>query len=267
MSFLNLSFYKFTHLEAPDSAQKWLQNFLKSTEIRGTILLAHEGINASLAGPEQHMRSLQELFALDSRFQNLPYKESRSATQPFTRMFVKIKKEIVTMGVPEVNPALKSAPNMEPQELKRWLDEKRCFLLIDTRNDYEVKLGTFEGAADFCIESFRDFPAKVRSLSAAEKQLPVVTFCTGGILCEKAAPLMLELGFADVYQLNGGILNYFKECGGTHWNGECFVFDDRVAVNPELEVTGASICAVCQYPVPKNKTKCTNCVETNYPHE
>jgi UPF0176 protein len=258
---LNLNFYKFVLLQDPEFVKAQLLTFLhKQKHCRGTILLAFEGINGSLAGPETAMRAIQKFFLAQAAFSDMEFKESYSDHQPFSRLFVKIKKEIVTMGVPEINPAETPAPSMEPKMLKDWLDKKMDFTLLDTRNDYEVKLGTFSSAADLAIESFRDFPEKAKTISPELKSRPIVMFCTGGIRCEKAAPLLRQLGFEQVYQLEGGILNYFKECGGAHWEGECFVFDQRIALNPELAQTGATICPTCQYPMPKQIEKCTNCL-------
>ena len=152
-------------------------------------------------------------------------KESPSAEQPFNRMLVKIKKEIIAFGVAGIDPASRPTPKLSARELKQWLDEGRPVTLLDIRNDYEVRMGTFRGARRAGIDHFREFPAAVQQLPAELKQQPVVMFCTGGIRCEKAGPFMEQAGFQNVHQLDGGILKYFEECGGAHYDGECFVFE------------------------------------------
>jgi UPF0176 protein len=173
-------------------------------------------------------------------------------------MLVKIKKEIISMGMPEISPAIKRAPAVSPTTLKQWLDEGREVVLVDTRNEYEIRLGTFQNALAIGVDTFRAFPNKAAQLDASLKNKTVVTFCTGGIRCEKAAPVLQNLGFTDVYQLDGGILKYFEACGGAHYDGDCFVFDRRVALNPQLEESGIVQCFNCLNPV--------NQVEQRSPH-
>lgn len=248
---VNLSAYRFTPF-APDELPA-LRDRLRARAaelgLRGTILLAAEGINLFVAGPRPATDALvADLRALPG-LADLAPKESLSAEQPFNRMLVKIKKEIIAFGVEGIDPARAPAPRLDPAELKRWLDEGRPVTLLDTRNDYEVKLGTFKNALVPRIENFRDFPAAVRRLPADLKKQPVVTFCTGGIRCEKAAPLLVREGFEHVYQLEGGILKYFEHCGGAHYEGECFVFDRRVGVDPALRETASVLCFACQTPL------------------
>jgi UPF0176 protein len=164
-------------------------------------------------------------------------------------MLVKIKKEIIAFGIEGVDPARRPAKKISASQLKQWLDEGRPVTLLDTRNDYEVRMGTFKGAVVPQIWNFRDFPAAVERLPAELKTRPVVMFCTGGIRCEKAGPFMAMQGYTDVLQLDGGILKYFEEVGGAHYEGECFVFDERVGVGPDLRETGSVICFNCQMPL------------------
>lgn len=253
-----INFYKFTRLENPEEVARELREKCASLQMLGTILLAFEGINASLTGEESKLRLFQNYLADIHAFRDIVYKETYAATQPFKRLHVKVKPEIVTMGVPDLNPAMTTVPALPPQELKRWLGEKREFLLLDTRNDYEVRLGTFNGAVDLKLDTFRQFPERAQEL-AAWKDKPVVAFCTGGIRCEKAAPFLASKGFKNVYQLEGGILNYFKECGGEHFEGECFVFDNRIAVDGNLAETGAWICSGCEFPYPRHVKHCPTC--------
>src|SRR5262249_778191 len=155
-------------------------------------------------------------------------------------------KEIIAFGVDGIDPIRRPAPKLSARELKRWLDEGRPFTLLDTRNDFEVTLGTFHNAVPIGIQHFREFPAAVAKLPRNSQQRPIVTFCTGGIRCEKAAPYLIQNGFEQVFQLDGGILKYFEECGNDHYQGECFVFDNRVGLTAELGESGHGLCFACQ---------------------
>lgn len=248
---LNLSAYRFTPFAAEDlvAVRDRLRVLSQSLGLRGTILLSTEGINLFVAGPRNAVEPfLAELRALPG-LADLEPKESVSDEQPFNRMLVKIKKEIIAFGVEGIDPARAPAPRLDPRTLKQWLDEGRPVTLLDTRNDYEIRLGTFKNALVPRIDHFRHFPAAVRRLPAELKQQPVVTFCTGGIRCEKAAPLLQREGFEQVYQLDGGILKYFELCGGDHYEGECFVFDRRVGVDHALRETASVLCFACQMPL------------------
>lgn len=246
MSILNVAAYKFVDLDDLPALRTQLREAAAAQALKGTILLAPEGINLFLAGvPEKLEAFLAQLLA-DPCFAGMPVKRSYSAEQPFNRMLVKIKREIITMRRPEIRPAQQPAPRIAPRELKRWLDEGREVVLLDTRNAFEVAVGTFEGAQELGLRSFSQFPAEVEKRLEDWRDKPVVTFCTGGIRCEKAAPLMQRLGFREVYQLDGGILQYFEDCGGAHWRGECFVFDKRVALDPQLRETATTQCYACQ---------------------
>jgi RluA family pseudouridine synthase len=174
---------------------------------------------------------------------------SVSERQPFNRMLVRIKREIIAFGVPGIAPGLRTSPKVAPQELKRWLDEGRPITLLDTRNDYEVKLGTFKNALTLGLDHFRNFPAAVEDLPDDLKRRPLVMFCTGGIRCEKAGPYLEGIGFEQVFQLDGGILKYFDDCGSEHYDGECFVFDQRVGLDPNLATTENSLCFRCLTPL------------------
>jgi UPF0176 protein len=167
---------------------------------------------------------------------------------------VKLKQEIITMGRPEIRPEMGRAPSISPQDFKQWLDEKKEITVLDTRNDYEVRFGTFENAKHFQLDDFGQFPEYANHISPDK---PVVMFCTGGVRCEKAALHLLNEGVAEVYQLDGGILNYFSEVGGEHYQGECFVFDQRISVDDKLCETGSVQCASCQGPVTKEEQAST----------
>ncbi len=246
-SVLNISAYKFVRLDDLPAIRSQLKSLADSFKLKGTILLAPEGINLFVAGDAPLVRKFLDELQSQPRFSNLPIKESWSDSQPFNRMLVKLKKEIISFGVDNVDPEHRPSKKISAEELKRWLDEGRDVLLLDTRNDYEVELGTFDNAVDLHIHSFREFPQRVLDLPPDARQKPMVMFCTGGIRCEKAGPYVEQAGFKEVYQLDGGILRYFEECGRSHYHGDCFVFDDRVAVKPDLAPSGAVLCYHCQH--------------------
>lgn len=242
----NISCYLFAPLTGLKLLRERLAGLCKTWDLRGTILLSTEGINLFVAGREAEIGQLVETLRAVPGLQGLAPKVSESRERPFTRMLVKIKREIIAFGVEGIDPAANPAPRLPPRELKRWLDEGRQVVLLDTRNDYEVGLGTFKGALAIGVSHFRDFPSAVARLPEGLKDQPIVSFCTGGIRCEKAAPFLIREGFREVYQLDGGILKYFEECGGDHYNGECFVFDKRVGLAAELDESGHGLCYACQ---------------------
>lgn len=248
---INISAYRFVSL--PEQALVEIKTDLlskaKELSLKGTILLSTEGINLFVAGLNEHIDDFFNHLDTYPSFKNLEKKRSVSQEKPFTRMLVRIKKEIISMGHQEIQPEKATAPHLSPEEFKRWYDENKNMLVLDTRNTYEVELGTFDKAIDLNIESFRDFPEAVVEMSEEDKAKPVVTFCTGGIRCEKAAQFMLNNGFKEVYQLDGGILNYFEKCSGEHYSGECFVFDKRVAVDTALNETTTTQCYACRMPL------------------
>lgn len=248
-SITNISCYKFAPLSGLKELRARLLAFCKERRLKGTILLSEEGINMFIAGLRGDVDALVDDLRRIPGLEGLRPKYSLSADQPFRRMLVRIKKEIIAFGVEGIEPAKYTSPRLEPKVLKQWLDEGRPVVLYDTRNDYEVKLGTFKGAIVAGIDHFRDFPAAVAKLPPELKKAEVVSFCTGGIRCEKAAPFMERAGFEHVWQLEGGILKYFEECGGEHYDGECFVFDQRVGVDPALSETDSAQCFVCQTPL------------------
>lgn len=246
---INLSAYRFTPLDNLPELQARLRAAATTGGLKGTVLLSPEGINFFVAGPRPQVDTwLQTVHAIPG-LSGLQPKESESDGQPFNRLLVKVKREIIAFGVPGIDPARRPTAKLPARTLKQWLDEGRPLTLLDTRNDYEVRLGTFHGAIPAGIENFRDFPAAVGRLPAALKEQPIVMFCTGGIRCEKAGPFMEQTGFKHVFQLDGGILKYFEECGGAHYDGECFVFDQRVGVDPDLRETNTVMCFRCQMPL------------------
>ena len=240
MSVLNISAYKFIALHDIQILRESLLAQSLGLQLKGTVLLAQEGINLFLAGPAPAVRDFVAQLQQDPRFADLAPKESWSATQPFKKLLVKVKREIIRMDHPAIRPAQGRAPAVSPDMLKRWLDagmddEGRPVVLLDTRNGFEVDEGTFEGAIDWRLSKFSDFP---QALLAHRDQLQgktVVSFCTGGIRCEKAAIFMREHDLPNTYQLDGGILRYFEETGGEHYRGNCFVFDERRTVDARLD--------------------------------
>jgi UPF0176 protein len=246
---VNIAGYQFVPLTDLPPLRERLLTQCKTLGLKGTILISSEGINVFVAGGREEIDLLlTELRKLPGLTTFSP-KISISDDQPFNRMLVKIKKEIISFGVPSIEPSKRTAPKIAPQELKRWLDEGRAVTLLDTRNDYEVKLGTFKNSVALGIDHFRSFPTAIRELPAELKHQPIVMFCTGGIRCEKAGPYMEREGFDQVFQLDGGILKYFEDCGGEHFEGECFVFDKRVGVDSALAESENTQCFNCLEPL------------------
>lgn len=256
---INVSAYKFTPLEQdqlPQLKVKLLSQ-AKSQQLKGTILLSTEGINLFLSGTKTHLDAFLTELQQNPGLNDLPVKFSPSHDQPFTRMLVRIKKEIISMGVDDIQPNEYTAPHLSAEEFKTWYQQNKDMVILDTRNDYEIKLGTFKNAVDLDIKTFRAFPKALDNLPKEYQEKPVITFCTGGIRCEKAAALMLKKGFKEVYQLDGGILKYFESCGGEYYNGECFVFDKRVAVDHELNETSTKQCFACRMPLATDEQQTT----------
>lgn len=247
--YTNVSTYKFAVLDDLPELRARLLRQCSELELKGTILISKEGVNLFVAGLRANVDVLLDTLRRIPGLEDLTPKYSESNHQPFNRMLVRIKKEIIAFGVEGINPARRTSPKLSPKQLKQWLDEGKPITLYDTRNDYEVKMGTFKGAVPAGIHHFRDFPDAVRKLPTELKEQPIVMFCTGGIRCEKAGPFMEREGFKKVFQLDGGILKYFEECGSDHYDGECFVFDQRVGVDPRLNESGAKVCFNCLEPL------------------
>jgi RluA family pseudouridine synthase len=267
----NIAAYKFAPLENLGFLRAKLLGLCRGWGLRGTILLSQEGINLFVAGAEENVKLLLTELRSIPGLNNLEAKLSESDHLPFNRMLVRIKKEIIAFGIEGIVPGQRTSPKLPARTLKQWLDEGRVFTLLDTRNDYEVKLGTFRNALSVGIDHFREFPTAVRKLPAELKEQPIVMFCTGGIRCEKAGPFMENEGFKNIFQLEGGILKYFDECGSAHYNGECFVFDQRVGVDPNLQETGSAQCFACLTPLTEAEQKdsryvpgksCPHCFKT-----
>ena len=236
---LNIAAYKFVTLDDCELLRERLLTAARAASLRGTILLAGEGINLFLAGSEGAVRSFLALLRSDARLADLEAKESWSETVPFKRLLVKIKREIIRMDHPAIQPETGRAPSVDAATLARWLDaghddEGRPLRMLDTRNGFEVDRGAFENAIDWRLAKFTEFPKRLREHRDELLGHTVVSYCTGGIRCEKAALLMREEGLSNVYQLDGGILKYFEVVGQRHYRGGCCVFDEREALDPSL---------------------------------
>jgi UPF0176 protein len=242
--------YRFTRLEDFKSLQKPLLDVLNQHDIRGTLLLANEGINGTVAGSQASIDALLAWFDQDARLAHIEHKLSFDDEQPFYRTKVKLKKEIVTMGVEGIDPKRVVGTYVKPKDWNELINQPDV-VLVDTRNDYEVQIGTFQGALNPNTETFREFPEYVaKHLNPAENKR-VAMFCTGGIRCEKSTAYLKEQGFEEVYHLEGGILKYLEEVPAEEstWEGECFVFDNRVAVDHSLEKGSYDLCHGCRMPI------------------
>ncbi|MEY3653083.1 MAG: hypothetical protein RL739_1253 [Pseudomonadota bacterium] len=236
---LNISAYLFTPLAAPEVWRERCRDQADARQLKGTILLAPEGINLFLAGPEAPVDGFMQWLRAQEGMAGLGGKRSWSAEQPFGKLLVKVKREIIRMNHPTIAPAEGRAPAVSPTDLQRWLaqghdDQGRAVVMLDTRNAFEVGHGKFAGALDWGLAKFSEFPQAAQDHLGELQGKTVVSYCTGGIRCEKAAIFLRELGLPDVYQLDGGILQYFEDTGGAHFEGDCFVFDERVALAPDL---------------------------------
>lgn len=247
--YTHLAAYQFGPLSDLRPLRERLQKVCADLQLKGTILVSQEGLNLFVAGlPDSIAGLLAEIRTLPG-FESFDGKYNPCDHQPYNRMLVRLKKEIISFGIDGIDPARRTSPKLKPAELKQWLDEGRPVTLLDTRNDYEIKLGTFRNALTLPLAKFRDFPEAVRLLPAELKEQPIVMFCTGGIRCEKAGPFMEQEGFQHIYQLEGGILKYFEDCQSAHYDGECFVFDQRTGVDPSLHETDSTQCYHCQSPL------------------
>jgi UPF0176 protein len=239
MNVVNIAAYRFVALDDLPALRERVRECAGALELKGTVLLAPEGINLFLAGTRAATDAFMAWLCEDARFAGLGAKQSWSEAVPFGRLRVRLKREIITLRMPALRPADRRAPGVDARTLKRWLDQGRDdagreVVMLDTRNDYETDLGKFPQAIDYRIASFTEFPAAIAADRARYDGKTIVSYCTGGIRCEKAALHMQDLGLQHVYQLEGGILKYLEQTDGTHWQGDCFVFDGRVAIDREL---------------------------------
>ena len=269
--------YKFVNLPDYQQLRQPLFDVMDSNQVRGTLLLAREGINGTVAGSRAAIDTLLSWLGQQPRLAEIDYKESYTDIQPFNRTKVKLKNEIVTMGIEGIDPKRVVGTYVEPKDWNRLISDPEV-LLIDTRNDYEFQVGTFKDAINPNTESFREFPQYVKDHLDPEKHKKVAMFCTGGIRCEKSTAYLKEQGFEEVYHLKGGILKYLEEVPAqeTLWQGECFVFDERVTVNLKLEKGGYYQCNACRMPITEadkasdtyeKGVSCPHCYNKNTPEQ
>lgn len=269
--------YKFITLENFEEIRQPLLDVMLDNDVKGTLLLAQEGINGTVAGTREGIDNLLAWLKSDERLAELDYKESYDEKMPFYRTKVKLKKEIVTMGVEGIDPKEVVGTYVKPKDWNDLISDPEV-LLIDTRNDYEIGIGTFKGAVNPKTETFREFPEYVKQNLDPEKHKKVAMFCTGGIRCEKSTAYLKEQGFENVFHLEGGILKYLEEVdkSETMWEGECFVFDNRVAVDHDLEKGQYDQCHACRMPITEEEKQhekyekgvsCPHCYDNQTPEQ
>ena len=242
-----ITFYKYISIEDPESFAKEHLSFCKNFGLKGKILVSKEGINGGITGSDSIIDSYKKRLTSYINFKDIQFKETFVEDEAYRKMFVRVRKEIVTFDVDvDYN---KAAKKIEPEQLKKILDKKEEVILLDVRNNYETKIGRFKGAVDLDIKKFTEFKNKIDSLKSL-KNKTIVTYCTGGVRCEKASALLVESGFNDVFQLDGGILNYADKCSDAHWEGKCFVFDTRGAIDidPNSQSEPITQCVLCHLP-------------------
>lgn len=248
--FVVAALYKFASLPNYKDIQEPLKQVCEDNEVKGTLLLAEEGLNGTIAGTRESIDAVMAHVYSNSSFQGMEYKESKADVMPFHRMKVRLKNEIVTLGVPGIDPNKKVGTYVSPQEWNKIMEDPEV-ILIDTRNEYEVNMGTFKGGINPHTDTFREFPQFVEENLDPKKHKKVAMWCTGGIRCEKASSYMIEKGFETVYHLKGGILKYLEEISQeeSKWEGECFVFDERVSIKHNLEIGEYVLCRSCRFPI------------------
>ena len=243
----NILFYKYVNIENPEQLKEEQFKLCKSLNLLGTILVANEGINGCLSGKEKYLEQYKKALIKNKKFSDIKFKEGITKKHAFKKMYVRVRDEIVSSRF-KAN-IKKAAPYIEPKQLKQLMDNNEEIILLDARNNYEIKMGKFKNAIDLDLDTFRQFPKKLNQLKNL-KNKKIVTYCTGGVRCEKASAFLKENGFDEVYQLQGGILSYGNECGNAYWEGKCFVFDTRGAVDidPNSQSDPITQCVLCNLP-------------------
>jgi UPF0176 protein len=270
--FLVAALYHFVSVPRFESLREPLQTLCEANGVKGTLLLAHEGINGTIGGPDDGVMAVLAYLGAQPEFAGLEHKESRASKMPFLRMKVKLKKEIVTMGVENIDPNKVVGTYVAPQDWNALISDPDT-IVIDTRNDYETAIGTFRGALDPKTRTFREFPEWVRQNAGLHNKPKIAMYCTGGIRCEKATAFMKDQGFDEVYHLKGGILKYLEEIPQDQslWDGACFVFDERVSVEHGLKEGEHKLCHACRNPITAEETtsphfeegvSCSHCYAT-----
>jgi len=243
----NILFYKYINIKEPEILNEEQFNLAKSLNLLGTILVASEGINGCLSGNEKDLEEYKKIMRKDKKLSDIKFKEGPANKHTFKRLHVRVRDEIVSSKFKA--DIKKAAHYIEPIELKELLDKNENIILLDARNNYEYNIGKFKNAIHLDLDTFREFPIKIKQFKKI-KNKKIITYCTGGIRCEKASAFLRENGFENVYQLHGGILSYGKEVGNAHWEGKCFVFDTRGAVDidPENQSEPITQCVLCNLP-------------------
>ena len=262
--YLNISGYRFTPVEDPESTLKEIKEYCSGLDIKGSVLMAREGINIAMAGNILAITQFTNRLNQDSRFADIPFHLTYSKMLPFDKSVFKIKQELVPIENDQLHPDDYTHQYLPGDELDQWLDSGKDFTLLDMRNDFEYEIGTFATAQHLNLPGFRKLKYKHDELAKIPKDKPIVTFCTGGIRCEKAGPYLETQGFKEVYQLKGGIIDYLRKTSGKHWVGNCFVFDERVSVDKNLRPQHIDLCFVCQRKLTPQETQyCEKCIATN----
>ena len=244
--YINLSGYCFTPISDIEKTLNELKSMCADLDILGSIYLASEGVNIGISGNILETQTFRARLSQFSHFADIQFHELFSEKRPYKKMTVKTKTELVPIEDASINVGDFDHQYLPPQVLKQWLDEKKDFVLLDMRNEFEFDLGTFDQAQQLHLRRFRKLQTKDNEIKNLPKDKPIVTFCTGGIRCEKAGPYLEKFGFDNIYQLEGGIIEYLRQTKGAHWHGNCFVFDDRVSINKDLAPEHMHLCTDCQ---------------------
>jgi UPF0176 protein len=244
--FINISGYCFTPIDDLEQALQHFNNLCADLALMGSIYIASEGVNMGLSGNILDIQTFRRRLQKHTVFKNIRFHELYSTELPYRKMTIKTKTELVPIEDPAIKVGDYDHQYLAPKELQKWLDEGRDFILLDLRNDFEYQLGTFDTATQLDLRRFRKLQTKNEQIQTLPKDKPIVTFCTGGIRCEKAGPYLEKQGLDNIYQLHGGIIEYLKQSKGAHWHGNCFVFDDRVSINSDLAAEHFNLCIDCQ---------------------
>jgi UPF0176 protein len=259
--YINIAGYRFTPIDDIDDTLNQLKSLCANLDLKGSIYLASEGLNIGLSGNILEIQTFRSNLNQDARFADMQFHELFSQQRPYSKMTVKTKTELVPIEDNTLKVGDFDHQYLPPQELKQWLDSGKDFILLDMRNDFEFELGTFDQAQQLNLRRFRKLQTKANELSALPKDKPIVTFCTGGIRCEKAAPYLEKFGFDQVFQLEGGIIEYLRQTKGAHWHGNCFVFDDRISINEKLAPQHFNLCTDCQLILKNDEVEfCASCL-------
>ncbi|MDW3096166.1 MAG: rhodanese-like domain-containing protein [Gammaproteobacteria bacterium] len=262
--YINIAGYRFTPIEDIDDTLIQLKSLCANLDIKGSIYLASEGINIGVSGNILEIQTFRSQLNKDARFSNMRFHELYSLYHPYKKITVKTKTELVPIEDNTLKVGDFDHQYLPPLELKEWLDSGKDFILLDMRNEFEFELGTFDKAKQLNLRRFRKLQTKADEISKLPTDKPIVTFCTGGIRCEKAAPYLEKFGFDKVYQLEGGIIEYLRQTKGAHWHGNCFVFDDRVSINSDLAPEHFNLCTDCQLILKDSEVEfCTSCLSNH----